>query len=505
MNLRIIISSVALILAIGCQTEQIEPTSADGPHDLNALLDGKADNYVSTNAREFILSGEAHFPLPQGFGEMDVESQAESLDKLAQRRISAASRSIKLHIDDRLRELNGDLKGDDVKYFVYVRRNESEAESVSVSSDDRGKVTFEIEFVGSVVLMSKIAPTRTFDVEVKDWSETEGETVTVKMRGSSSRDAFPKYNELFEDGIYDLAVHFGGDYNTERHDIDTAKWMVETLLEGDWSHPVVETFDDLKIDSAPFTRQLTVEGKPIEARVYIYHSDMVDPSEEHRLTAVMELSLAERDVVLYSGHAGPNAGFILDYQPRHEIRASDFAALPLAKKYQIYILDGCQTYRTYVDDLMANEAKTFDNVDIVTTVNTTPFSVGYQVIHQFLHWLTISGDDGQHFPLSWKTILRGFNTESFKSVHYGVHGVDNNPKLNPHASEGIACRPCQTDADCGAGGNFCLGYADGGACGVACTTDSACGEGMRCARLWDDPDLFYLPKQCVARDMVCGN
>ena len=81
--------------------------------------------------------------------------------------------------------------------------------------------------------------------------------------------------------------------------------------------------------------------------VYIYHSDMVEGPTQSLLIERMEESLAQRDIVFYSGHAGENAGFILDYQPRYEI-ARDFASLPLAQKYQIYLLDGCRTYRTYV-------------------------------------------------------------------------------------------------------------------------------------------------------------
>ena len=140
----------------------------------------------------------------------------------------------------------------------------------------------------------------------------------------------------------------------------------------------------------------------------------------------------------------------------------------------------------------------------MTTVNTTPFAVGYQMLYQFVYWLTLTNDDGAHFPLSWKAILRGVNTRSFKTVHYGVHGVANNPQLNPHRSESIACTPCSADNECGAGGNLCLGYPMGNACGVACTNDSACGDGYRCARLVEDPKLFYIPKQCVRRDYVCA-
>ena len=39
--------------------------------------------------------------------------------------------------------------------------------------------------------------------------------------------------------------------------------------------------------------------------------------------------------------------------------------------------------------------------------------------------------------------------------------------------------------------------------GFLSATDTACPDGYRCARLTDDPDLFYLPKQCVARDYEC--
>ncbi|MGB0647705.1 MAG: hypothetical protein ACPGQS_11045, partial [Bradymonadia bacterium] len=116
---------------------------------------------------------------------------------------------------------------------------------------------------------------------------------------------------------------------------------------------------------------------------------------------------------------------------------------------------------------------------------------------------TITNDEGAHFPISWKDVLRGVNTRSLRSVHYGVHGISSNPKLNPHGAQDVACTPCDYDAQCGAGGNFCLNYPGQKACGVACTTDSACGDGYRCARITEDPKLFYLPKQCVRRSYKC--
>lgn len=480
------------------------PAAADAPRALPNFEDSKADNYVSTNAREFILSGTATVELPADFADLSAEEKQSTLDRLVERRLSTVAWAVRRHVDAVIDTVNDDDNANDVEYFTFYKRDANEAEPATlVEGADTASFEFRIELVGSYYLMSKIAPeqgsTRSFELTV----DGEAGPLTVKVEGSASRDAFPQYDALFEDGVYDIAVHFGGDYNEGRFDLETAKWMVQTLLDGGWLNEEVTHFDELTIDSPPFTRQLIIEGKVVEARVKIVHSDMVDASEEHKLSEAAKESLKTADVFMYSGHAGPGAGFILDYQPRHEIRASEFASLDLPEKYQIYVFDGCQTYRTYVDDLLKNPNKSFDNLDIVTTVNTTPFSVGYQTIWEFMYWLTLTDGAGNHYPISWKDILRGLNTKDFKDVYYGVHGIDGDPKLNPHAPD-VACQPCSTDADCGAGGNFCLGYSGGAACGVACTTDTACGEGYRCGRISADPDLWYLPKQCIRRDYVCN-
>ncbi|MDY0004665.1 MAG: hypothetical protein RBU30_25440, partial [Polyangia bacterium] len=459
-------------------------------------------------AREFELLGAAHVNLPFDFDARTPEEQNATLDSLVSSRLSSVSRAVQAKVNAVVSEASNGVTGEDAPYFTYFRRQPASVETVRLLGDGRAQFDFELELVGSWYLMSVVAPetgsaTRMFTVDVSDYGGTNAETIPVEIRGSSSRDAFPRYDALFADGVFDIAVHFGGDYNTDRFDLSTARWLVETLLEGGWENASVSSFETLTIDSPPFTRKVLVEGREIEVGVHIFHSDMVEATEEARLSDAMKTSLAERDVVIYSGHAGEGAGFILDYQPRHEISASQFATLELASKYQIYVLDGCRTYRTYVDDLMKNPGKTFENLDIVTTVNTTPFSVGYQVLWEFLYWFTLTDDAGNHYPLTWMTLLRGVNTEQFSGVHYGVHGVDDNPQLNPHASEGVACTPCKDDTDCRAGGNLCLAYSGGAACGVACTTDAACPEGYRCARIGDPDALFYIPKQCVRRDYIC--
>ena len=502
---------VAFAWACG-ETSGTAPTLAeDGPHPIAPVADdGKADNYVSTNAREFRLTGKATFALDEAYWQLDEAARPTELERRLDRRLAVVSRAVRTHVDRVVSAANNGVTGEDAHYFIFVKRDAAEALPPDVVDEKTAVFAFDIELVGSYFLMSKVAPEetsgsrRTFEVEVKDWNDVEGEKVEVEIRGSESRDAFPKYNELFEDGVFDIAIHFGGDYNEGRFDMGTAKWTVEELLGGSWSHETVTAFEELKIDSAPFTRELLVAGKTIEVRVYVYHSDMVEPADEQLLADVMKKSLAERDVVFYSGHAGPGSGFVLDYQPRLEMKASTFESLQMAEKYQIFVLDGCQTYRTYVDDLMKNPNKTFDNLDIITAVNTTPFTVGYHMIWEFLYWFTVTDDAGGHFPLSWKALLRGVNTREFASVHYGVHGVDGDPRLNPHGGAESLCAPCSSDSDCGGNGNFCLGFAAGAGCGVACTNDTACGQGFRCGRITNDPKLFHIAKQCMPRDYVCG-
>jgi len=495
------------LVVLGCAPEGGGALPEDGVHELPASLEGKADNYISSNAREFNLLGTAHAKLPDDYATLDPEGQAAAVDKAVRTRLATVARSVRWHVDKVVRDSNGGLTGEDASWFTYFKRSTAEAVSPIVLADGRVSLPFQMELIGSVYLMSQLSPDttgrRTFALTLEGWDGSDRESIEVEVRGSESRDAFPQYNKLFEDGVFDIGLHVGGDYNEERFDLDTAKWTVEYLLEGGWTNEAVSSFEDLRLDSPPFTRELKIEGRTVTAAVYIYHSDLDGGGDQGVLRNVMEESLAQRDVVIYSGHAGAGAGFLLDYHPRYELRAGDFATLPMSDKYQIFVLDGCQSYRTYVDDLLENPAKTFDNLDIITTVNTTPFSAGYQVIHEFLYWFTLTTDAGTHFPVTWKSLLRGINTRAFSHVHYGVHGIDSDPGLNPHSSEAVACLPCDSDADCKAGGNYCLGYPTGAACGVACAHDTACPDGYRCARLFTDPDLWYLPKQCVRRDYSC--
>src|SRR5690606_38434439 len=151
----------------------------------------------------------------------------------------------------------------------------------------RARFSFAMELVGSLelaeLLVDESSGLRGFVVEVRDYSETTGEMVEVTLAASPSSDAFPRYDVLFADGVYDIGVHFGGDYNEGRYDLETARWLVETLLAEGWTNESVTDFDSLQIDSPPFVKTLLIEGREIEGRIVITHSDMVEATNEEPL------------------------------------------------------------------------------------------------------------------------------------------------------------------------------------------------------------------------------
>lgn len=510
--------SVTAGLAVGGCGQALDDGNAGQPRPEGGPVSvpdfgGKADNYVGTNSREFELTGTAEAPMPEEASELEGEARQEAIREAIDDRLSTVARAIEDRVEDVIDEANegqGDLdKGEG--YFMVARNDNEKILDWSVSEDGESiSAKFEWEFVGNPDMIGLLVEggegSRSFEVEIEavepDAAGTE--MLTVDVAPSPSDDAFPKYDELFADGVYDIGVHFGGDYNDERYDLEMAEWAVDKLRETGWSNPEVGDFDDLTIDSPPFTKEMSINGETVVAKVYLYHPGMPKDGPQSKQKEKLRESFAERDVVMYNGHAGPGAGFILDYEPsRYEVKPRDFDELPLAEKYQIYVINGCETYASYVPDLMKNERKTFENVDIVTTVNKTPIASFDDVTWRFLRVLTMTDRRGGHYPLTWNKILQGVNKGNREKAKYGVHGIDQDPELNPHASEGIACTSCDGQGQCGAGGNYCLRMRGGGRCGVACATSDACGEGSECVPVTDDADKFYLPKQCMPSTRQC--
>ena len=299
-----------------------------------------------------------------------------------------------------------------------------------------------------------------------------------------SLNAYPKYLDLFADGL-DIAVHVGGDHNDPPQDIDHARSIYDDLVASGFKSPVAK-FEDLKIDTAPLASSIKVQGKEVAVRVRIVHVDMSTPDTRNLLVDAYKASMKNADVVIYDGHAGRQltySGVVVAYKPaRVALPASEFRNAESTDKQQIYLFNGCETYTGYADQLYLNPKRTPDNTDVITTGNFSAIQPKANQVIAFIHSL-IDQKSGAWVPRSWDSVLGRMNAVGERSwVHvYGVHGLDDNPKVSPLADVSKVGATCRFDSDCGAADSRCLSVSSSKkVCGVACADTSGCPNGTKC-------------------------
>ena len=328
----------------------------------------------------------------------------------------------------------------------------------------------------------------------------------------AARNGYPEYTRYFEDGVFDITLFQGHDYNEARSDLIEALELVHTLdysgfdgsavdllpepdptvrqalvsVLGDqadlWAD-LVDRVSRLHAGSGPFVKSLRVGDREIRAEARIFHSEMFrDDRAGQRELALAEL--AARDVFFYNGHAGPWYGFYLDAAGAAEVNEDDFARAALTDRAQLVVANGCQTYSQYADMLYAHEAKDESNLDVITTVN---FSYG-RGSDMLLGALTQTDAEGQHIAFSYGDLIRAFNQDNINDqyqVFYGVTGIDQNPKLHPYADVSAIGRPCTASTDCGnINGNVC-----GGTCGAVAVSPEGCPAGTTYAPFATDDTI----------------
>ncbi len=569
-----------LVPACGSTDSPAAPAGDDGQRvpQLPPAPGGKADSYVNQAAREFEFTGTAHMAAPSGLESMTPEDADKALKKAADSRLASVASAIQSYLSSKAREMNAQIPGelppeiaaqvqnvDDAtrrrilenwktqqEVSAATRSSKRHLESIRKEADGSYAFDFEVEALMSIKLSEKVfAEGDTFEVTVTQYSgEPKSETIVVKGKQTASTDGYPRYDELFSDGVLEVALHIGGDYNKEeveiccagdggepachketcanscepvedacsrpapegctvtklggRIDRWTAEGMVNLLKEQGFSHDA-STYKDLKIDSPPFVKTFDFAGTPVEVRVKIVYPEIVACGEEQKLVESMKESLATREVIIYAGHAGPGAGYVLDYQPSVELDDSVWKTLPMPQTYQVLVMYGCQTYSTYADAMYANPNKNDANLNVVTTVNTMWTNMGLPGTSTVLFGMLMQENESRrHLPVSWLNLLSWLNLQDQNAhTHYGVHGIDSNPKMSPWVRTSDLCGPCEKDTDCPGGGDFCLTFPDGTkGCGAVCTDDSGCGDGYGCIAI---PGLegSVIPKMCVPLDMSC--
>jgi len=173
-------------------------------------------------------------------------------------------------------------------------------------------------------------------------------------------------------------------------------------------------------------------------------------------------------------------------------------------KYQIVVAEGCDTYMIG-EAFKENPHKQGKNIDIVTTTSfsnaATPATV-----EDFVTRLIELDSAGRHRPRTMSALLSDLDSNSYWfHTMYGIHGIDDNPRLHPYARTDLMCQRCSQNADCGGVGNGCvkLSATAGKVCAPACTDDSGCPTDYKCKKIASASSSTIYASMCVPRLNRC--
>ena len=468
--------SVPLLLATACG-EPSEPVA------------GASDeiNYRSTAGQEFTLSTAVTFAVPEDARTLDGEEKQQAIVARAEELRNSVTAAISSELD---RIWPEEQRVSRAGVAIQFRQASASYGALTMlEGGERYTMIVSGEFGGVKDLERKLplstAPDgRSFLPVSTDLGSGQEQLQVFITPIERSRNAYPKYLELFEDGL-DIGIHVGGDHNDPPMDIEHARSIYDDLVSSGFRSPV-RRFTDLKVDSGPLTRTIKVKGNDVEVRVRLFHVDMTPPDARQPLIDAYKESMKSADVIVYDGHAGRQldySGVVLAYEPsRVSIPATQFANIESRAKQQVYLFNGCETYTGYGDKLYENPNRNPENTDVITTVNYSAIQRKANQVIAFIHSF-IDERSGQWIPRSWDSVLEKMNAAGERSwVHvYGVHGIDDDPKTSPLADVSKVGAACTRDADCGAPDSRCLAVSgQRRVCGIACADSAGCPSGTRC-------------------------
>ncbi|NOU29299.1 MAG: hypothetical protein HOO96_15465 [Polyangiaceae bacterium] len=467
--------SLPLLLGTACTAE----VESDGTED--------ELNYRSTAGQEFSLSTTVSFKPDAATAALQGEAKNTALLAQEKKLRDLVTTAITAELD-RMWPEDYRIKASSGVAIEFRQASTTMSGLTPVNGGESYTFTVAAEFSGVNGLERKLPMVtengKTFFPVPADLGAGPQKLQIVITPVERSRNAYPKYLELFEGGL-DIAVHVGGDHNTPAKDIDHARSVYDDLVASGFRSPVAR-FDDLKIDSAPLTSSITVKGKAVAVRVRIVHVNMSTPETRNTLVDAYKSSIKNADVVIYDGHAGRQldySGVVVAYSPaRVALPASEFKNVESTDKQQVYLFNGCETYTGYADKLLENPKRKTTNTDVITTGNFSAIQSKANQVIAFIHSF-IDQTGGTWTQRAWDSVLGRMNAVGERSwVHvYGVHGIDDNPKVSPLADVSKVGASCTKDADCGAADSRCLAVSSTKkVCGVACADSGGCPTGTRC-------------------------
>ena len=517
--MRTVVPALALV---ACGEGAVDDAAPAGDELLTVVEPGKEDNFLSVTAQEYLLSGTTTVVLEPEWAGKSLEERlgrARALIPFRQTVIGWFLNAYMVEKSDK--DANKDYGG-----FKALTKNGS-WEDLNLREID--ELTFAFDFRQEIagpenllsVLPTQVAEdgTRTFELIIgkistsemlkletnSEWyrnapwstfnpttlADDRKETVTLTIVAEPrSTDAWFDYAALIEDGVLDVGVHFGWDYHDAYH-LKHSKATYEWLVARGFKSPVA-SYDVLARDSGPLTKDMDTPLGPVQVKISLYWGKPgteTDPDTRAGglvLEDDMRASFKDRDIIVFSGHSGPFYAFALANWRMTDEGEIDDSEIPLLDmpedRYQVVLAEGCDTYAVG-QAFFANPAKTDRKyVDVITTTSFSNASTS-SAVTDFLAAFVGRGTGAQVDRLPRLTeLLSDLDSNSYWfTTLYGVHGIDDNPRIHPFAETDLLCDTCRADADCGGLGNKCVALADGKrACTFECTADDACGEGYLC-------------------------
>ncbi|MBN2722568.1 MAG: lamin tail domain-containing protein [Deltaproteobacteria bacterium] len=503
---------------------------------------GKADDFLSMTAQEYVLQGTSEVVLEDTYLTATEEEKLERAKELIQYKHVVVGWFLNVYLIDKHDSANEEYGG----FKSLVKNGAWEDLGIEKVNDLTYSFSFTQLIGGTNDLLTLIPSTmgadgkRYFELTMgkisnydmsrletnyewyreSPWSEFNPSTLSEDRLEKinlaiwpeeRSNDAWPDYNALFEDGMVEIALHFGWDYHSsyhEKHSESVYNWLINTM---GFASPVA-TWAEYDRESGPLTKIIKANGKDVSVKVFIYYGKSgteTDPDTNAGgilLENDMRDSFENREVIIYSGHSGPLYGFALaNWRKTLEGDLDDseipFITLP-ENKYQVVLAEGCDTY-ALGEAFMQNPAKEGNRfIDIITTTNSSNASVPTTVM-DFIKSIVGTDYRGNHSPRLYSEILKDMDSNSYWfSTMYGVHGIDDNPHGYVWADPSLLCTSCSENSDCNSPGYQCSRLSgEEKVCTYQCTADDGCPEGYFCEN--SATSGYITTKQCVPAGLSC--
>lgn len=507
---------------------------AEDAEDGFVVDDSKADDFLSLKAREFVVSGTARVVVAEGATDARVrkamalqhtaitwflnayliDKEREGAHADANAAYGGFSAMVKdgAYEDFDITQRNGTTY--DFKFEQVIAGRKDLMQKLPLNS--RGEFTIEIgtptvEEMERDAEWYRKAPWDAWNPATRPASQKIALTLAIRPETKSS-DGWWDYKRLADDGTISIDVHYGYDYHAQGHLTDS-KAFYGWMMDHGFRSPVA-SYDKYTRSSGDITKTLSVDGRNVKVAVRLYYGrpgTSTDPDTDAggiQLEKDMLASLKSRDVIIYAGHSGALYGFALANWEKTDEGDLDDSELALAEmpsdKYQIVFAEACNTYMLG-NTFLSNPNKAGQNIDVITSTN---MSVSYSPVEDFLTRLLEVDTQGRHRPRTMSATIADLDLYTYGEVQptmYGIHGVDDNPKLHPYANPENSCKRCSANSDCGGVGNTCVGIGDSGRrCVAACTDDAGCPDGYACKPVASASTSTIYGSYCVPRTRSCN-